>query len=117
MAMGYVNVIWQGDACAMTLCALADCASPAYVLNVAGPEILRVRDVAARLGDLLGKAPRFAGQEGTDALLNNGSAGHVRYGLPEVSADQLLLWTADWIRRGGAMLGKPTHFDVRDGKF
>jgi nucleoside-diphosphate-sugar epimerase len=117
MAMGYVNVIWQGDACAMTLCALADCASPAYVLNVAGPEILWVRDVAARLGDLLGKAPRFAGQEGTDALLNNGSAGHVRYGLPEVSADQLLLWTADWIRRGGAMLGKPTHFDVRDGKF
>jgi nucleoside-diphosphate-sugar epimerase len=117
LAMGYVNVIWQGDACAMTLCALADCASPAYVLNMAGPEIMRVHDVAARFGQLLGKSPRFQEPEGTDALLNNGSAGHARYGTPEVSADQLLRWTADWVRRGGATLGKPTHFDVRDGKF
>jgi len=24
---------------------------------------------------------------------------------------------ADWIRDGGAMLNKPTHFQARDGKF
>jgi hypothetical protein len=26
-------------------------------------------------------------------------------------------WIADWTRRGGRTLGKPTHFQVRDGKF
>jgi hypothetical protein len=26
-------------------------------------------------------------------------------------------WTADWLRRGGASLGKPTHYEVRDGRF
>jgi nucleoside-diphosphate-sugar epimerase len=117
LAMGSVNVIWQGDACAMTLCALADCASPAFILNVAGPELLRVREICERLGDLLGKPPRFIGAEGTDALLNNGSAGHQRYGLPQVDAGRMLHWVADWVRRGGALLGKPTHFEVRDGKF
>jgi hypothetical protein len=25
--------------------------------------------------------------------------------------------TADWIRRGGETWDKPTHFQVRDGKF
>ncbi len=24
---------------------------------------------------------------------------------------------ADWITRGGALLGKPTKFEARDGKF
>ena len=29
----------------------------------------------------------------------------------------MMEWIADWVRRGGASLGKPTHFRVRDGKF
>jgi nucleoside-diphosphate-sugar epimerase len=45
LAMGSVNVIWQGDANAMTLCALADGAVPEFIINIAGPEILSVRDV------------------------------------------------------------------------
>ena len=117
LAMGSVNVIWQGDACAMTLCALTDCSSPAYFLNVAGPEFLRVRKTCERLGELLGKPARFVGREGTDALLNNGSAGHRRYGLPAVDIEQLLHWVSEWVRRGEATLGKPTHFEVRDGRF
>ena len=39
LTMGYVNVIWQGDAVAMRWPLLADAASPPLVLNVAGPEI------------------------------------------------------------------------------
>ena len=115
--MSYTNVIWQGDANAMALCALADCAVPPYVLNVAGADILRVRDVCEQLGTLLGKPPRFTGRETDDALLNNGSAGHARYGSPRVSVSQMLHWIAEWLRRGGASLGKPTHFEVRDGRF
>ena len=26
-------------------------------------------------------------------------------------------WTADWLSRGGASHGKPTHYEVRDGRF
>jgi hypothetical protein len=26
-------------------------------------------------------------------------------------------WTADWVARRQASHGKPTHYDVRDGRF
>ena len=28
----------------------------------------------------------------------------------------MMHWIAYWIARGGETLGKPTHFEVRDGK-
>jgi hypothetical protein len=34
-----------------------------------------------------------------------------------VSVAELLDWTAEWVRRGGALLDKPTRFEVRDGAF
>ena len=117
LSMGHVNVIWQGDANAMTLCALGDCAVPETVLNIAGPEILSVRDVCNQFGELLGTTPRFSGVEAPDALLNNGALAREKYGAPRVSAAVLIRWIADWVKRGGASLDKPTHFETRDGKF
>ena len=29
----------------------------------------------------------------------------------------MMRWIADWVMRGGESLGKPTHFEARDGKF
>jgi hypothetical protein len=29
----------------------------------------------------------------------------------------MIEWTADWIQNGGETWNKPTHFEVRDGKF
>jgi hypothetical protein len=29
----------------------------------------------------------------------------------------MLDWTADWVQRGGKSLGKPTHYEARDGKY
>jgi len=26
-------------------------------------------------------------------------------------------WTVDWLSRGMTSLGKPTHYEVRDGRF
>ena len=117
LATGYVNVIWQGDANAMVLAALADTACPPFVVNVAGPEILSVRQTAETFGRLFDKPPQFSGTEAATALLNNGSQGHERYGRPRVDDDRMIRWIAHWVRSGGPTLAKPTHYDVRNGKF
>ena len=117
LAMGYLNALWQGDANAMALCAFGRVASPAFVVNLAGPETLSVRRVAEDFGRLLGKAGTFAGTEGPDALLSNGQLGRRLFGDPRVAAAQMIAWIADWVRRGGPSLDKPTHFESRDGRF
>ena len=117
LSMGHANVIWQGDANAMVLQALADAASPPFVINVAGPEVFAVQDVCARFGELLERQVEFTGQPAANALLNNACRACEHYGLPRVSLDTIVRWTADWLRRGGTTWGKPTHFEVRDGKF
>jgi nucleoside-diphosphate-sugar epimerase len=117
VTMGYVNVIWQGDANAMALCAFRHADVPARVINIAGPDMLRVRDVANAFGRLMKKEPVIVGEEAPGALLNDGRRGHALLGAPRISADRLIIWTADWIMRGGDSLNKPTHFEVRDGRY
>src|SRR5689334_12335310 len=117
LAMGHVNVIWQGDANALAVAALAHAASPPWVVNVTGRETLSVRALATALGDRLGRAPVFAGTEAPDALLSNTTRMRETLGDPVVSLDEMLDWTAAWIRDGGALLGKATKFERRDGAF
>jgi nucleoside-diphosphate-sugar epimerase len=117
LAMGSVNVIWQGDANSMILRALSLASSPPHVLNVTGPEILRVRSIALRFGELFGVEPLFEGCEAETALLNDSSHCRGLMGPPSVTADQLIHWQAEWIRAGLPTLEKPTHFEVRDGAF
>jgi nucleoside-diphosphate-sugar epimerase len=117
VAMGHFNVIWQADANAMTLAAFDHVTTPPLLLNVAGPEIVRVRDVCETYGRLMNKPLNFTGTEASDALLNNGSLGYKLAGRPRVSLEQQLKWVAQWVMSGGASLGKPTHFESRDGNF
>ena len=117
LTMGYFNALWQGDSNAMTLRALEHVASPPKIINLAGGETLSVRSVAQRLGQLLGKPVALAGSEARDALLSDGRLGHELLGAPTVAVELLLGWIADWQSRGGPTLGKPTHFQTRDGKF
>ncbi|MCH9654770.1 MAG: NAD-dependent epimerase/dehydratase family protein [Planctomycetes bacterium] len=117
VSMGYVNVIWQGDANAMTLCSLPDATSPPSYLNVAGPQILSVRKICERFGTLFDKPLQFSGTEAEDALINNGQFGHHRYSIPQVDVEQMTDWIADWIKNDRPLLGKPTHFESRSGKF
>jgi nucleoside-diphosphate-sugar epimerase len=117
LSMGYANVIWQGDANARALQCLDLAASPAAVINLTGAETISIRQCAVRLGQRLGKAPRFAGVEASDALLSNAARSHALFGPPTVDLDTLLGWVAAWVRRGGRLLGKPTRFEARDGRF
>lgn len=117
LAMGEVNVIWQGDANRVALECLPLAATPPFVVNVTGPERLRVRDLAHALGERLGREPRFEGSEGPDALLSDTTRMRERLAAPDVGIEQLLDWVAAWVRQGGRLLGKPTHFEERAGRF
>jgi nucleoside-diphosphate-sugar epimerase len=117
LTMGYVNVIWQGDANEIVLRCLEHAACPPMILNVTGPQVLRVRELAYLLGERLGKPPVFTGQEAPTALLSNAARCVELMGPPRVSVEQMLDWVAHWVRIGGPTLAKPTHFQTRDGKF
>ncbi|HPO15914.1 MAG TPA: NAD-dependent epimerase/dehydratase family protein [Candidatus Hydrogenedentes bacterium] len=117
VTMGYVNVIWQGDANAMALHSLLHVASPPLALNIAGPETLCVREVAQEFARRMNKPVQFTSEEAADALLSDGRRAHTLFGAPRVSAEELIGCVADWVIRGGETLGKPTHFEVRDGRF
>jgi len=117
LSMGYLNAIWQADASAMSLESLSYVTTPANVVNLTGPELLSVRSVAEEFGKKLSKPVHFLGQESGDALLSNAQKAYGLFGQPRVNAQQMMDWIADWVRRGGKTLAKPTHFEERTGRF
>jgi nucleoside-diphosphate-sugar epimerase len=117
LAVGYVNVVGQRYANEVALRALLLADSPPAVLNLTGPEILSVRSIALRLGELLGRDVSFAGEEGPTALLSNAAACHALFGYPDLAAGALLEMQAAWLGAGGRVLGKPTKFERQDGRF
>lgn len=117
LANGCFNCIWQGDANDLALRALSLAASPPSVWNLCRPEIFSVRAVASRLGELLGRPPRFAGAEAATAFLGNSARLCAQLGPPAVPLETMLRWIAHWVRQGGRDLGRPTHFEVRDGNY
>jgi nucleoside-diphosphate-sugar epimerase len=117
VSLGHVNFIWQGDASAQALRCLAHCDTPTSPINVSGHEILAVRDLAAQFGKLLGKMPVITGKEEPTAWLTNTSQAVQLFGLPIVDTAQLIAWTADWVARSMPSLGKPTKYEVRDGRY
>jgi len=117
LANSHLNCIWQGDANEMVIRALALAGSPATAFNLTSAEVFSVRRVATRLGELLGKPPTFTGNETETALIGNTSKLRTLLGDPPTPLESMLHWTADWVKRGGRSLGKPTHFEVRDGRY
>jgi nucleoside-diphosphate-sugar epimerase len=117
LRMGFVNVIWQGDANRACLRSFAHCQSPPNIVNITGPETIPVRYLALEFARRFAVEPIWDGEEAQTALLSVGSKAHQLFGYPSVTLQDLIDWTAHWVINGGATLGKPTHFDVRDGKF
>jgi len=117
VTMGHVNVIWQGDANEQALRLLGRCTAPASPINVTGPERVSVRWLAAQFGKRFGKQAIFSGQESKTAWLIDTTEAMRLFGAPRILLAQMIDWQADWIARGGESLGKPTHFETRDGKY
>jgi nucleoside-diphosphate-sugar epimerase len=117
VSLGHVNFIWQGDASAQALRCLAHCDTPTSPINVSGHEILSVRDLAAKFGQRFGRDPIIIGKEEPTAWLTDTSQATKLFGLPIVDTDQLIGWTADWVSRSMPSLGKPTKYEVRDGRY
>jgi nucleoside-diphosphate-sugar epimerase len=113
----YFNAIWQGDANSQALQALPLCSSPPTILNITGPEKISVTATAELLGRLLNKPVSYTGKPGPTAYLNNPARAQRLFGHPRVPLVNVIHWTAEWIKQGGRSLGKPTHFEVSDGKY
>jgi dTDP-4-dehydrorhamnose reductase len=117
LTMGHFNTIWQGDANAFTLRAFDHAASPPWIVNVTGPELLSVRAVCEDFSRRMRKPVHFEGVESETALLSHVDRMAQTFGQPQIAAEQLVDWVAQWVMRGGTSLNKPTHFESRSGKF
>ncbi len=118
LANGYFNCVWQRDANELILRALPlAAAAPLSVFNLCRPELFSVRAIATRFGELLGRAPVFSGHETESALLGNSAKLGTALLAPMTPMETILHWTAQWVQQGGSDLGRPTHFEVRDGNY
>jgi nucleoside-diphosphate-sugar epimerase len=117
LAMGFANVIWQGDANSVLVRAFDLCASPAAILNLTGTETISIREVAEGFGRRFGLNVRLEGEEAATALLNNAVRCAQLFGRPTVELEAMMDWTAQWLLAGGGTHNKPTHFESRTGSF
>ena len=117
VTMGHFNGIWQRDANIAILRALSLTDTPHTVWNLTGSQTLSVRMVAQQIADHLGRSFELTGNESKMALLSNASKLWKALDPSLTSVSDVIQWTAGWVRGGGRIYGKPTHFDVRNGKY
>lgn len=117
LTVSWFNCIWQGDANNRALLCLEHAAVPAFALNVTGPELLSTEETARRFGELLGKRVHFTGRDSGRAYLSEAAQSVELFGPPRVPAAQLIEMAALYIQEGGKLSGRPTKFQVTDGKF
>jgi len=117
LTMGYFNWIWQGDANEMILRSLVLAEAPPAPYNLTGKQTQSVRAIALKFGEMFGRRPQFINSEAATALLGNAARIFEHLGEPPTSQETVMRWIAHWIQQGGRLLGKPTHFEVRDGRY
>ena len=111
------NCVWQRYANEAALRSLLHTGPQVEYLNVTGPEAADTRRVALKLAAALGREAVFEGEEGKTAMLMNPAKCMSWFGLPDKSLDDLITMQAEWLKAGGRLLGKPTHFEETEGKF
>ncbi len=120
VTMNVFNLIWQGEACARAIQCLQHVASPPKILNVTGAERYAIRDIAERFGRIFGRPPVLTGTPAMVAWHSDASESLRLFGPTTIFArrdDRASSPELPPCDAGGRLLGKPTHFETRDGKF
>jgi nucleoside-diphosphate-sugar epimerase len=117
LTTGTINCIWQGDANEMILRSLAHTRFPPWPINLTGVKHYSVREIAKEFGAIFDKDPVFIGDESETALISNTELMVSTLGHPNTSITDLIYPTAIWVRSGGYLYNKKTHFEVRNGDY
>lgn len=86
-------------------------------LNVTGSETISTRWAALELAKKLGKRVTFIESRFETALLSNSQKCIQYFGYPDRGVLELICLQAEWLLTEGRKLGKPTHFNEREGRF
>ncbi|MCL5408879.1 MAG: NAD-dependent epimerase/dehydratase family protein [Candidatus Omnitrophica bacterium] len=117
LSTGYVNVIWQTDANRGILLSFQACSSSPEILNLTGPDIISIKKIAIRFGEIFNKQVIFKNIEEETCLLSNAKKFFDLFGYPETTLETMITSIAHWIKIGGQSYNKPTYFEKRNGKF
>jgi nucleoside-diphosphate-sugar epimerase len=109
LAVPYVNLVSQRDANDRAIRALEICSNPPSILNVSGPTVA-VRDIAGKLGELLGKKPVLVGEEPERSLVINDDFCVQRFGEYHDRLEGMMIAAVNWVKNDGQYWGKPTKF-------
>jgi nucleoside-diphosphate-sugar epimerase len=109
VSVPYVNLVSQRDANDRAIRALEICSNPPSILNVSGP-IVSVRDIAGRLGQMLGKKPLLVGKEPRLSLVVNDDFCVRRFGHYHDTLEDIMTAAVNWVKNDREYWGKPTKF-------
>lgn len=111
----YVNVIWLDDLMEVMYRSHEVATVPARYLNLTGTEKVSVREMAGKLGKLMGIEPTFRGESNAVALLGKTDEMVRLFGEPKVSLDEGLRRVADSVMKREHPIDHPTMWEVRTG--
>jgi len=110
-----VNVIWNDDLMDQMIKSMAHGAVPARIINLTSPQIYRVRDIANKLGKLMGRKPRFKNKPKGANLLADATLAKKLFGMPKTSLDKGLKILAESVMGHEFPLDKPAKWEKRSG--
>lgn len=109
LSIPYVNLVSQRDANDRAIRALEICSNPPSILNVSGP-IVAVRDIATKIGKMLGKKALLVGEEPKLSLVINDNFCVGRFGNYHDALEDIMTAAVNWVKSNGDYWGKPTKF-------
>ncbi len=115
LTTSYVNVVWLDDLLDMMIASAQVASVPPKVLNLTGTERVSVRAMAERLGELMGREPRFTGQPKPTSLLGKADEVTRLLGPPKTSLDEGLQRVARSVMVREFALDHPTQWEKRKG--